>query len=80
MIAVKPNDVRVSVAETCEVLHISQQVMRKMLRQKTVPYGTATIVGHARDGTPRWRYDVWKQKVMEETGLKEWPVKGGEEA
>ena len=65
--------IRLSVPEVAPVVGMSQGELRKKLRQKQVPYGVAVIIGHKRDGTPKFRYDIWLPKVLEYTGLKEWP-------
>lgn len=64
---------RIGVAEVSKVLGISQPELRKLLRQKAVPYGTATVVGHKADGTPRFRYDIYIQPLLKYTGMDEWP-------
>lgn len=65
--------IRLSVPEVAPIVGMSQGELRKKLRQKQVPYGVAVVIGHKRDGTPKFRYDIWLPKLLEYTGLKEWP-------
>ena len=65
--------IRLTVPEVAPVLGISQGELRKLLRTGKVPYGRATITGKRPDGTPKFRYDIWLPKLLEYTGLTEWP-------
>lgn len=67
--------VRITVPEASAALGISQNELRRMLRQKSVGFGSATKVGVTKSGNPRFRYTIWLPKLLKETGLKEWPVK-----
>lgn len=63
---------RISVPEASRVLNISQNELRKLLRQGKLPYGRAIEVKNEQ-GRRRFRYDIWLPKLMEETGMTEWP-------
>ena len=65
--------IRLSVPEVAPVVGKSPGQLRKMLRQKQVPYGVAVITGYNADGTPKFHYDIWLPKLLEHTGMKEWP-------
>lgn len=67
--------IRISVPEASRVLGISQDELRRLMRQNKLSYGTATITGYKPDGTPKFRYDIWLPKLLAETGLTEWPPK-----
>lgn len=64
--------VRITVPQAAQALGIGQNELRKLLRQGKVPYGRATEIRNE-GGRRRFRYDIWLPKLMEETGLTEWP-------
>lgn len=70
--------IRLTVPEVAPVVGMSPGEMRKQLRQGKLPYGRATLVKDHGNGRKRFRYDIWLPKLLEETGLSEWPPKEGD--
>ena len=64
--------VRITVPEAAKALNMNPGELRKLLRQNKVPYGRATEIKNE-GGRRRFRYDIWLPKLMQETGLTEWP-------
>lgn len=69
--------IRLTVPEVAPVVGMSVGEMRKRLRQGKLPYGKATLMEDHGNGKKRFRYDIWLPKLLEETGLKEWPPQEG---
>lgn len=63
---------RISPEELAPVIGMSPNAIRYRMKNGTLPIGSAVKVGDTR-GKRRYRYDIFIPKVLEYTGLKEWP-------
>lgn len=64
------NSQKITPEKAAPILGISPNEIRYCLRKGTLP------IGHARKsntGRKSYRYDIYKNLVMEYVGLKEWP-------
>lgn len=68
---------KVSVEEVAPIIGRTPNWIRKQLRDGTLPIGHAVRIGKNSRGRPRYSYDIFIPKVLEYTGLPEWP--GGTE-
>lgn len=65
---------KLSVEEASKILGISPNEIRKRMRDKTLPIGTARVVGRiSYNGRNRYAYDVFVPKLLEYTGLSQLP-------
>ena len=65
---------KISVEQAALILGISPNEIRYGLRKGTLPIGHARPASkRTRGNKPSYRYDVYKNLVMEYVGLKEWP-------
>ena len=64
---------RLSVSEVAPVLGVTEMQLRKMLRQKSVPFGKAVKTS---DKPLRFQYFIFREPLLDFMGLTEWPGGG----
>lgn len=58
------------ISEVAPVLGVTEMQLRKMLRQKSVPFGRAVKTS---DKPLRFQYFIFREPLLDFMGLTEWP-------